>query len=45
LALLEGREFVIPEDVQAVFGSVVSHRLAAENAEVAKQILERVAIR
>ncbi len=44
-ALLEGREFVIPEDVQAVFGSVVSHRLAAENSEIAKQILERVAIR
>ena len=44
-ALLEGRHFVIPEDVQAVFASVVSHRLAAENNEIAKQILERVAIR
>ena len=44
-ALLEGRDFVIPEDVQAVFASVVSHRLAAENNETAKQILERVAIR
>ena len=44
-ALLEGRDFVIPEDVQAVFASVVSHRLAAENNEIAKQILERVAIR
>ena len=44
-ALLEGRDFAIPEDVQAVFASVVSHRLAAENNEIAKQILERVAIR
>lgn len=44
-ALLEGRDFVIPEDVQAVFASVVSHRLAAEDNEIAKQILERVAIR
>ena len=44
-ALIEGRDFVVPEDVQAVFASVVSHRLASENAEVAKQILERVAIR
>ena len=44
-ALLEGRDFVIPEDVQAVFASVVSHRIGAENNEIAKQILERVAIR
>lgn len=44
-ALLEGRDFVIPEDVQAVFGSVASHRLAAESNDIAKQILERVAIR
>ena len=44
-AMLEGRDFVIPEDVQAVFASVVSHRIGAENNEIAKQILERVAIR
>lgn len=44
-ALLEGRDFVIPEDVQAVFASVVSHRLAAESNDIAKQILENVAIR
>ena len=44
-AMLEGRDFVVPEDVQAVFASVVSHRLAAENNETARQILERVAIR
>jgi MoxR-like ATPase len=44
-ALLEGRDFVLPEDVQAVFASVVSHRLASENTEIAKQILAQVAIR
>ena len=51
-AMLEGRDFVIPEDVQAVFAAVVSHRLAsentglaAENNELAKQILANVAIR
>ena len=49
-ALLEGRDYVIPEDVQAVFTSVVSHRLGNESVdlastEVAKQILEQVAIR
>jgi MoxR-like ATPase len=44
-ALLEGRDFVLPEDVQAVFSSVVSHRLASENTEIAKQILAQVAIR
>lgn len=44
-ALLEGRDFVIPEDVQAVFDSVVSHRLTSENTEIAKQILTQVAIR
>ena len=44
-AMLEGRDFVLPEDVQAVFASVVSHRLASENAEIAKHILTQVAIR
>lgn len=44
-ALLEGRDFVLPEDVQAVFASVVGHRLPSENSDIAKQILERVAIR
>ena len=51
-ALLEGRDFIIPEDVQAVFAAVVSHRLAsentglaAENNALAKQILANVAIR
>ena len=49
-ALLEGRDYVIPEDVQAVFASVVSHRLGNESVdlgttEVAKQILTQVVIR
>ena len=44
-ALIEGRDFVLPEDVQAVFASVVTHRLATDNADVAKQILAQVAIR
>ena len=49
-ALLEGRDYVIPEDVQAVFASVVSHRLGNESVdlastEVAKQILAQVVIR
>ena len=44
-ALLEGRDYVLPEDVQAVFASVVGHRLPSENADIAKQILAQVAIR
>ena len=44
-ALIEGRDFVLPEDVQAVFASVVSHRLVSDNAEIAKYILTQVAIR
>jgi MoxR-like ATPase len=47
-ALCEGRDFVIPEDVQAVFAAVVTHRLQAgnslENSQIATQILEKVAI-
>jgi MoxR-like ATPase len=48
-ALIEGRPGVIPEDVQAVFGSVVNHRLitASEReggAPTAEEILARVAI-
>lgn len=46
-ALLEGRDFVSPEDVQAVFSSVVTHRLAVDkdNAQIAQQILNHIAIR
>jgi MoxR-like ATPase len=50
-ALLEGRSHVLPEDVQAVLGSVVGHRLrsAAEYGEavqldLAGRIIEEVAI-
>ena len=44
-ALLENRDFVIPEDIQAVLPSVVTHRLQAEsNSNVAKQILDNVSI-
>lgn len=48
-AWLSGRDHVQPEDVQAVFGSVASHRLlgrssGAGSPEVAAQILNSVAI-
>jgi len=44
-ALIDGRDFATPEDVQAVLPSVVAHRLAQEsNSNMAKQILDQVAI-
>ena len=43
-AMCEGRDFVIPEDIQAVLPSVVTHRLSNENNNVAAQILEHVAV-
>ena len=50
-ALLDGRIFVIPEDVQAVFPSVVAHRLqpgaighAADADDAARRLLQRVPI-
>jgi MoxR-like ATPase len=44
-AFCENRDYVIPEDIQAVLPSVVTHRLQETNhANVAKQILENVAI-
>ncbi|MGH8460278.1 MAG: AAA family ATPase [Stenotrophobium sp.] len=48
-ALVEGRSGVIPEDVQAVFGAVASHRLVAASeresgAPAAEDILRAVAI-
>ncbi len=51
-ALLEGRTFVIPEDVQAVLPSVVAHRLqpgataghAGDAADAACRLLQRVPI-
>lgn len=36
-ALLQGREFVIPEDIQAVFVSVVEHRLHTINTQSMSQ--------
>ena len=44
-ALLENRDFVIPEDIQAVLPSIVSHRILSEsNHNIARQILENVNI-
>ena len=47
-ALLDGRQGVIPEDVQAVFPAVAGHRLIAAEREraapTAESILEAVAI-
>ena len=46
-AMLEGRDFVSPEDVQAVFASVVSHRLALDkdSGQSAQQMLSQIALR
>ncbi len=47
-ALMEGREFVIPEDIQAVLPSVVEHRLQTSNEQnaihIGAQILNSVQI-
>lgn len=42
-AFIAGRDFVTPEDVQAVLPSVMAHRLA-QDSHIAKQILDQVAI-
>ena len=42
-ALMEGRVMVLPEDVQAVAGSVMSHRLAGGLDEV-ERLLDEVAV-
>ena len=50
-ALLSGREHCVPEDVQAVFPSVASHRLTpsasarSERTKLALQLLEAVPVR
>lgn len=49
-AWLSGRDFLQPEDVQAVFPHVVSHRLKASNphtsiTQLVTQLLQQVAIR
>ena len=44
-AWLEGRQQVLPEDVQAVWSAVASHRLAAGSGEeMARKILHSVAV-
>lgn len=44
-AMLEGRDHVLPSDVQAVFGPVVLHRLGLEDrADLAQELLHAVAI-
>lgn len=43
-AYCDDRDYVTPEDIQAVFASVVSHRLSAEHGNVASSIMENVAI-
>ncbi|HET6603237.1 MAG TPA: MoxR family ATPase [Xanthomonadaceae bacterium] len=49
VALLEGRDYVLPEDVQAVFVEVSAHRLvpeaeSGERVRLAGEILESVAV-
>ncbi len=42
-ALLEGRDYVIPDDVQAVLASVVDHRVVSSDASsVSSQMLDQV---
>lgn len=46
-AMLEGREMVVPDDLQAVFPAVAAHRLAGQGATgqaMAERILKLVAI-
>ncbi|GAA3911178.1 MoxR family ATPase [Litoribacillus peritrichatus] len=43
-AFLEGRDYVIPDDVQSVLASVVDHRVvSSENALISSLMLEQVA--
>lgn len=41
-ALLNGRDYVIPEDVKTVAPHVLSHRISSDGAKLIKQILEEV---
>lgn len=46
-ALVEGRTFVIPEDIQAVFVAVVDHRMGAKmgaDVSIGQQILNRTPV-
>lgn len=42
-ALIEQRNYVNPDDVQAIFAAVVSHRIGLSNAE-SEQLLQQIAI-
>ena len=42
-ALIEQRNYVNPDDIQAVFAAVVAHRIGLSNAE-SKQLLQQIAI-
>ena len=49
-ALIDGRAYVLPEDVQAVFGPVAAHRLvpaeesSGSRERLAREVLEGVAV-
>ncbi len=43
-ALIDGRDAVIPEDVQNILPGVVSHRLPSAGGQTAQQLIEAVAI-
>ncbi|MGZ5153175.1 MAG: AAA family ATPase, partial [Burkholderiales bacterium] len=50
-ALMEGRKHVVPEDVQAVLGGVVGHRLTPatdgariNGSDIAQHLIKQVAI-
>ncbi len=44
-ALCENRDYVIPEDIQAVFPSIATHRLEEDsNTNIAEKIIQNVAI-
>jgi MoxR-like ATPase len=41
-AVLEGRDFVIPEDLQAIGGVTLGHRVSAKPGQVAADVIERI---
>jgi MoxR-like ATPase len=44
-AMLEGRDFVTPEDVQAVFASIATHRIQQDQqSNIGQHILQQVSI-
>lgn len=42
LALISGRGYVIPDDVQTVFASIASHRIKPLRAQTAQQLVEQI---